>query len=177
MAIKIINSFTLILICLIIFACSHKKKTEYQDDQSNLIQDSTFVCYFDSGAIKEKGILKDSSKIGLWKEWYSDGKLKWKGYFDENNNREINISQQIPDIVFNNTELEVGKEYLARIFVDGLHPKDMIITTKDNVSMFYNKENDYFKFKFRKNGTVILKVYAVIPSEEYYVGNIVLNIN
>ncbi len=179
MAFTINRKITLVLICLMTFACSFERKTNPKSNGTASNHDSIFVSYFNNNTLKEKGIIEDSLRKGLWKEWYSDGRLKWKGYFDENNIRQINISQQTPDIIFDNgkTDLEVGKEYLVRVFVEGLHPEDMVITTKDKASMFFDKENDYFKFKFRKNGTIVLKVYAAIPSEEYFVGDIVLRVN
>ncbi|MGV8829385.1 MAG: hypothetical protein ACWA6U_13830 [Breznakibacter sp.] len=137
-----------------------------------------FTSYYHDGKIKEEGVYNDSIKVGLWREWYNDGDLKWSGYYDIDNERKINISQQKPLLLFleETGKLKINTCYTAKVKVNGLHPKDILLSTKNKVSMTFNHNSDYFSFTFKNEGAVTIKVYAVYFSEDYYVGEIPLTI-
>ena len=180
---KIIK-FEFLLIFTLFLACSNSVK-DY-DENGRLKAKMTSIgnelwemeYYYPNGILKEKGRLKDSIRIGVWKEWYSDGLEKWQGTYKDGD-RVIEVHQQEPVVVFSsdNEVLSVGKATGIKILVKGLHPEDAAYSIS-NGSMEKHVEDsasDIFIIP-QKKGELKLKVYALHFSDDYFIGETILHV-
>ena len=169
---------------LLLFACDNKLQKEYfesgelkciieQIDKSG----TTYYCkeFFKNGEIKAEGKLdKDGVYFGKWKEYFSDGALKWDGYFSSG---QIVVSRtgKWPDftkieakleIRGNPLKLKVGNIYQVRSVVEGIHPSLYYLTDSQ-----YNKlresdiEPECYPYVYIPKSTGKTQIWIVFPDE------------
>lgn len=169
-----------IIFCICVISISCIRQAQESKQQITISENDTISHsdYYKNGVLQETGQYYNNHKVGEWVEWYSDGTIKWNGFYNEENERVVDIYQQTPIVQFNSdvTELETNIEYHVKIIVEGLHPKDMVISTNNKIEMTFNHKNDIFSFNFKEKGTVILNVYAGYLLDDFFVGEIVLEI-
>lgn len=178
---KIIR-FGVLSIFILFLACINSVKDYDENGQLKAIKTSIgnevweIEYYHPNGILKEKGRLKDSTKIGVWKEWYSDGHEKWQGTYEEGA-RVIEVHQQEPVVVFSdsNEVLSVGKETRIKILVKGLHPEDAAYSINNGTMEKYVEDSASGIFLIpKKKGELKLKVYALHFSDDYFIGETTL---
>lgn len=182
---RTLSCFLSLTCCILFFflsSCGQRVK-DYYDENGKLTRrlifiDKDSICeknFYKNGQIKEEGIWVDSIRVGIWQEWYSDGREKWKGkYFD--NERVIETYRQKPIIEFkgNPDQLFVDSLYQCRILIKGLHPDDISLIGSNHVSFIINASGSEFEFaiKFNREGHTKIDVYAVYFGEDNYIGSV-----
>ena len=199
-----INYFLIISLLLFLFACNHNKINKFYYDSGELRHETHLIdkqkqiyyrtFYYRNGAIEAEGtVLEDGEYLlpnGEWKEYFSDGALKWSG---ERRKGDIVISktEKMPDFVRLPIKLEiegmpkilkVGETYKIRTFVEGIHPSiyDVLVSypdsravrnREDSVRFFVNipkneEDPDRFPFVVRPKVAGEMYIRLVFPDEE-----------
>ncbi|WP_026475261.1 toxin-antitoxin system YwqK family antitoxin [Alkaliflexus imshenetskii] len=134
--------------------------------------------YYPNGLLKAKGKYKDSTKIGVWKEWYSDGQEKWHGAYQDGF-RVVEVHQQEPVIILSgkNNALSAGQATGVKILVEGLHPEDAAYSINNGVmeKRVEDTASDIHIIPERK-GELKIKVYALNFRVDYFIGEITLSV-
>ncbi len=167
-----------------LYSCSDIRKKYYNSGElkSEITYDNDsiyhIIDYYKNGNILSQGNYINNVKCGFWREWYPDDSIKWEGKYIEGE-RQIEVFQKTPKILFRDVSeyFIVGKTYSFRIRVQGLHPSDMLIAcTNGKVELDTNDDLFDFKFTPNKSGNLKLLVYPGIMDVEYFVGELVFNI-
>lgn len=87
---NIFKRFSFICVVFVCFvSCTEPTRSFYStgelETERVVLNDSMtrYTGFYKNGKIKEMGaLLRDSFPDGIWKEYYSDGVLKWKGKYD-----------------------------------------------------------------------------------------------
>lgn len=105
--------------------------------------------YYKNGVIKAEGFMDTEGRFeNQWKEYYSDGKIKWIGKYN-NGEPIVLINSKWPD--FNNANwhieidgnsdtLIVNKTYKARIIAPEIYPDMLYFTYNDYTEIEKNKD-------------------------------------
>jgi len=89
--------------------------------------------YYKNGVVESEGtLLEDGRKDGAWKEYFSDGVLKWDGFISKGYIVIAESEEKMRDFIrlpmrleIKKTQgelLKVGKAYKIRTIVKGVHP-------------------------------------------------------
>ncbi len=182
---KILTSTTLlILLSIYLISCNEatKKKDEHIKKEKEIIilgdNSQQVSYYYPNGQLKETGIIKDSLKIGIWKEWYADNQVKWEGSYDKKGERIIEVRQQTPVIKFKNNSMpKVGIPVAVKIMVNGLHPKDAVYATNNGTMRICLDDPSYDMYLIpEKTGKYELSVYALAFQNDYFIGRITFDV-
>lgn len=164
---KITN--TLLLLCICILGCKENpkvKNTYYESGELKCMieykttQDLLYSEYYINGNTKEEGIIHNDIKKGKWKEWYSDGKLKWEGYYKDSI-RVVNYNKQIPNIIGLPANAYVDSTYLIRANMAGVHPEDIVIASDNGVIKIAN-DRDLADFMLTPENKGSLELYLYV---------------
>lgn len=186
------NKYWLIALGIIFFFCSCTNNTKKYYDQSGRLliteklinkHDSVFFTkiFNKKGYIEKEGYTdKFQTPHGIWKEFFSDGKLKWKGEIKNN-------KKCIPDSILFNAfyqpfgididckakYLQKGANYKVRTYVEGI-PDDAYLVTDSLLNPLsrnlIDPERYPFIFSPKKQGEFF--IYIVFPdSNGYVIGN------
>ncbi|MHB9054876.1 MAG: hypothetical protein ACYC2P_01810 [Paludibacteraceae bacterium] len=133
--------------------------------------------YDESGCLIIEGFV-DSEGIpnGFRKEYYKDGRLKWRGNVDS-------LGIVLPDSIWGNmqnyfsaieiknhpTTLLVNHEYDLRTYVEGIHP-DVYLVTDSNYNKLPKSNDENFSYKFTPLKEGNIKIYLIFPDSN---GNII----
>jgi hypothetical protein len=159
--------------------------------------------YYDSGELwveekvvdKEKGIFYSkiynkkgylesegySNKDGVgdryWKEYYSDGRLRWRGNVKDGN-------KDIPDSVWQNLVgqhagieieghpkvLKVGQKYKLRSYVEGVDTDTYVVAYSNYEKIEYNKEDpEKYPFYIIPKKTGNMDILYLFPDDNGYI--------
>jgi len=160
-----INYFLVVPLLLLLLACNHNKTDKFYYDSGELWYETYLIdkqkqiyhctVYYKNGVIESEGtVLEDGTRDGKWKEYFSDGTLKWNGFMNKGN---IVISKtekmpnfiQLPlrlEIEGNPEVLKVGEAYKIRTIVEGIHPSiyDVLVSYPDSRKVENNKDRKFF---------------------------------
>jgi len=151
--------FKLLFLIGVLYSCQRNDVKKYYYNTGELwivekVVDKEKGIYY-SQIYNKKGNLESegySNKDGLWdgdwKEYFSDGKLRWRGRVD-------NGHKIIEDSVWNNLEaqraileidghpkvLKIGQKYKIRTYVEGVDTDAYIVTYSNYKEIEYNKED------------------------------------
>jgi len=176
------------LVFFILMGCQYTTKTEnkyYETGElkQKITKDSancyTFIEYYKNGNKKLEGKICNENKVGKWKEWYTDGKLKWEGHFDKNR-RTINYDKQNPTISIYGSPVHIYQDtsYLIRINMFGVHPEDMIVTSNNGIIQICKNRDKYdFVITPKKIGELKLVIYVMKDQKMYKIGEKCLIVN
>jgi len=175
----------LLLLCICILGCKEKPKVEktyYESGELKCMtihdtpQDLLYTEYYKNGNLKEEGKIQNDTIKGKWKEWYSDGKLKWEGYYLDRA-RVVNYNKQTPSITGVPFRAYVDSTYWVRINLKGIHPEDIIVAS-DNGIIKVASDRDIADFMLtpESKGNLELNVYVFKDRELYEIGRQVITI-
>jgi hypothetical protein len=107
--------------------------------------------YYKSGQLKSEGnTLKSGALQGIWKYFYSDGQLKWKGQYKIGNRVYDELNYDTLDAKLTplgEKEVIPNEPFKFRIYVDKVHPYDYIVTKFFNGRVdISNIEDDDFPY-------------------------------
>jgi hypothetical protein len=146
--------FMLLIIIVVLGSCEQNKEIKYYTSgkvkEERIYRKSKDTSmyfetyYYINGSIKSEGHICKNEKNGLWKEWYSDGSIKWDGLYNDNI-REYEIPLTSPNIILKDSILELNVPSNLRVDGHGIHPDDFIIYCKNGI--IKNADNkDLFDF-------------------------------
>jgi hypothetical protein len=105
----------------------------------SLSNDSIFEeNYYINGVQHSQGLIRYGKRIGLWKEFYMDGKIRWEGYYDfgvriyplsfgiDMNHTSVKFRSGEPD------SLKMGENYYFNFVNTNLHPDDIVFDELTN---------------------------------------------
>jgi hypothetical protein len=147
--------------------------------------------FYKDGVIKAEGkVNKNAHREGFWKEYYSDGALKWQGEFingdivianDTLTDLRLQFVQREPIYltiydVENEIEksekekLTINKKYKLRAYVEGVNSPMIIVTDGDFNKLSVNEEDpEKYPYYFipQKNGK--FQILLLFPNKDGYV--------
>ena len=159
-----INYFLIIQLLLLLLACNNNKINKiYYDsgewsetrlvDKEKQIYYRTY--YYKNGTIESEGtVLKDGTRDGEWKEYFSDGVLKWTGLIKKDS-LVISTSGEMPEfkrlpmrveIEGNPKVLKAGEAYKIRTIVEGVHSSiyDVLVSYPESSEIINGKDRKFF---------------------------------
>ena len=160
-----IDYFLIISLLLLLFACNNNNKIdkiyynsgEWSEtrlvDKERQIYYRTY--YYKNGVIESEGtVLKDGTRDGEWKEYFSDGVLKWIGLIKKDS-LIISTTGKMPDfkrlpmkleIEGNPKVLKIGKAYKIRTIVEGVHSSiyDVLVSYPESREIINNEDKKFF---------------------------------
>ena len=169
-------------IALILIGCNNQETNLIDIDQKNNCKDIKLT--YDNKNTHIKGKVCDTLKVGVWEEYYFDGSLKWRGYYDNNgvrildaNNIVTNFKYEIKDLKSN--KLNTKNTYELRIYNQGnIHPDDLIImATNSQINYNQDKLNYDFILKPEKIGEIKLYVGIDLDFNRIILDTLILNVD
>jgi hypothetical protein len=178
--------FVLLLTIIFLSFLSCKKDTvkKYFYNTGELWIEETLIdqkheIYFDK-IYNKKGFLEgkgNSDKNGLyqgiWKFYYSDGKLRWRGkYKDSNRDMPDSIWKNISNRSFIDIEghpriLKVGQKYKVRTYIEGIDTDTYIVTYNNYKRLEKNKEDpERFPYCITPNKAGIIDILYLYPNSD-----------
>lgn len=186
------------MIVYLLTSCSNNEKVfiHYYDTGEVLGIDSlineedsiSFVrLFYKNGTLKMKvNMDKYGNRIGYCERFYGDGKLMFKGYFDNNGQQTIFNEGDWPifvnreahiDVIGNTVLLKRGQKYKIRSYVEGIEPELYILTDEKFNKLSKNEEDpEIFPYVFepQKIGVEYIKILfpnkdgAILKSSDHF---------
>lgn len=173
---------------IFLFSCKHNEIKKYYYDSGQLWVEEKLVdkkasiyynkIYNKTGYLESEGYTnKNGIPNGFRKEYFSDGRLRWKGYFKNGN-------KDVPDSVWKNLihqrayiELEghprilkVGQTYKVRTYVEGLDTDIYVVTYCNYQKIEKNRENpDKYPFCITPKKPGTLDILYLYPNDDGYI--------
>lgn len=183
--INIVKLFFILLATILHYSCREENAVEkvyfqtgeLKEEIENIDNTCSRIKTFDKkGNIKSVGKVCNGKKEGFWTEFYSNGKIKWKGEY-KNNIRTYNniVTNELDcEIKFENKQdsLIANKSYSLNVTIDLIHPNDVLIGTSNaisNVKKDSKNETQNFIITPNGNGDIILYTFAVLNGERVLV--------
>lgn len=124
-----------ILLLCVLYSCSgNSGEISFNSvkDRATAINDSCseVTRYYRNGIVRSQGYICNGERNGSWKEFYSDGSLKWEGNYKMGYRELVDVDSVIAfcEFEFDDTiGFSVGKPRQCRIRVTPFNPKDLII--------------------------------------------------
>jgi len=146
--------------------------------------------YYRNGVLKKTGDCKDVSNrknlpIGQWKEYYSDGVLKWSGVYRDGVLQQSKISNNTiwPDIKHLSKDIDIegkpdslilGQSYKIRLLMPSIHPR-MYVVVDRNFKELKKNPNDFDRYTYIITPNIIGNFYIMIVFQnkngDFLVGN------
>ncbi len=184
-----ISKLILFISCFMMISCSTNCKEEsYYYDTGELWVEEKLVDKKDSiystkifnkkGYLEKEGYTdKFQNPIGLWIEYFADGKVKWKG--------EIKDKQYyLPDSLFLNMHnqysyieiegspryLKKGNSYKMRTYVEGVPSTFYEVTDSMGYPFEFNKEDpENYVYVFTPNERGVFEIWIMFPDSSGYI--------
>lgn len=179
MSTKQINSlgylwFILFLYLLLFCGCTRKSELINRDVNGKLVDkfivmhDSAnrikYLSYHSNGALKEEGYLHYGVRTGIWKQYYSDGIIRWLGEYRNGKREGSSIDTSEVDrikILFKGFTKD-NKYAFRFVSIDSISPDDLMYGTNNaEITKIKNFDSCDFLMKPLNNDTIHLQIYAV----------------
>lgn len=174
---KIILS--LIIICST-FGCSHNDELliKYENGElaerfivSNDINHNVkYISYHKNGNIREEGYIHSGERIGFWKQYYSDGIIRWQGEYGNG----IRVRPSFDSSVIDRTKIVfkgITKDhyYAFRFVLTDSIPPDEVAYACKNVEITKIKDFDSCDFLIKplNNDTIYIHILAASKNGIY----------
>ncbi|MDR0874117.1 MAG: hypothetical protein LBN27_11735 [Prevotellaceae bacterium] len=181
------NYFLINILLLFLFACTNNKTEKFYYDSGKLWyetylvdeQKQTYHCtvYYKNGVVESEGtVLEDGTQNGEWKEYFSDGVLKWIGRIDTGHY--VIRTKGMPDFIHlpakleiegNPKVLKIGETYKIRTIVEKVHPSiyRILVNVPNNIEK--NKEDpDRFPSVITPQKIGKMYITLVFPNKDGY---------
>jgi hypothetical protein len=181
----------ILLLILIAFLASCKSKTKkYYYDSGELYYETTDIDtskhlyhekgYFKNGVVKAEGVTEEVIKgkpliTGRWKEYFSDGVLRYEGDFDRGHLVAAKPNKwpdyaKLPthlDIEGNPKVLKVGKTYKMRLIMPSIHYSVCRFTNSDLQLMQKNpQDSDRYTYIYTPRVVGTDHLYLIFPTKD-----------
>ena len=174
----------IIIFCVffLLVGCKNKVERWYYDSGKLYAEREIFnkhksygKSYYENGFLKDEGFLKDDSiPNGFWKEYYSDGTLKWRGEYNDGHmvfwkdeRPDYDTVYKRIDLRGNPEKLIVGEKYELRTYVEGIHPDFyQVAVGSSNCKIDQNiKNEDMYPDYIVAKDTGFVYIYLIFPDE------------
>jgi hypothetical protein len=182
------NKYVILLILIeILIACQPKtKKMYYKTGQlwveQTLINKKQKIfysrIYFPNGTLQREGYVFEGGRSeGHWKEYYSDGVLKWEGDYDHG---QLVISKdgKWPDFTKMPAQvsiegspdiLKLGQSYKVRILMPQVHSSLYIVVDENKHKIPENKDDpEKYPYVITPNATGKIHYFILFPNKNGY---------
>jgi hypothetical protein len=170
------RTYFYIIMCLLCLAgCQRNQEIEFKGvagklkENLSLNSDTSanvkYKSYYQNGSLKEEGFLLNGKRNGIWKQFYSDGTLRWIGRYRKGRSVVPELDSTVLDHTsINKRGVTPDGYYAFRLKLpDSLSHRDIMYSCT-NATLRLNTEYDSSDFDIKpkdKSEAIILKIYAV----------------
>jgi hypothetical protein len=124
----------------------------------------TYFSFHSNGSLKEEGLIKSGKREGLWKQYYSDGAVRWIGYYSEGE-----IDPPTADstfitktkLVFKGVTKDSSCAFRFKL-PDSVSVESLIQTTVNgSITQVLDFDSCDFLLKPKGNDTIIMEIRAI----------------
>ena len=98
-----------LLIGFFAFSCSRIKQETTRTICPTDTSTYSFISYYPNGNYKKTGAFRNMKRIHTWISWYTDGTIRWRLEYAEENIILLDEDREFPVLKFENDTLQVGK--------------------------------------------------------------------
>ncbi len=176
---KIIKAFLIgLLIMVICYSCNNsyveyydsgqvKQKIEYHEQSNYSITE-----YYENGNVKTTGRVQDSSKVGVWKEYFSNGDLRWEGDYLNNILDELSESDEEIITLYKNPKLLIQSNgYKIRIKIPKEYLEIISVSVDNGNKVLPSIKQDEYDFLLEalNKGNLTINLYLKFDGEVHKV--------
>lgn len=131
------------------------------NDTNDKIQ---YISYHINGNIKEEGYIHSGERVDIWKQYYSDGIIRWQGDYRNGKREKPSIDSSVIDrtkIVFKG--ITKDNRYAFRfVLTDSISPDELIYTCSNaEVTKIKSFDSCDFLIKPLNSDTINLQIHAI----------------
>lgn len=156
---------------IILSGCTNKNELLIRSRNGKIVEkyintegNITYFSFHSNGSLKEEGLIKSGKREGLWKQYYSDGVVRWIGYYSEGE-----IDPPTADstfitktkLVFKGVTKDSSFAFRFRL-PDSVSVESLIQTTVNgSVTQVLDFDSCDFLLKPKGNDTIIMEIRAI----------------
>jgi hypothetical protein len=170
-----------VVIMLFLCGCANKHEIRIRNRNGKIIEkyivNKGEMCYYSfhsNGSLKEEGVIKSGLREGLWKQYYSDGSIRWIGSYSEG---EIDPPTADSTFIAKTKLLFKGitkdSSFAFRFKLPDSVSVESLIQTTVNASITQVSDFDSCDFLLKPNGndTIIMEIRAITKYDLYTIYN------
>jgi hypothetical protein len=171
---KLLSVFIMIIV-IISFGCTNKNELLIRSRNGKIVEKYInaegcirYFSFHSNGNLKEEGLIKLGVREGLWKQYYSDGAVRWIGSYEEGE-----IDPPTADSTFITKTKLVFKgvtkdsSFAFRfILPDSVSVESLIQTTVNgSITQVLDFDSCDFLLKPKGNDTIIMEIRAITKND------------